>query len=985
MITIYDSKRIATGDLENAFDIEETVIMNGVSRFEFKLPISDPKNFLCEPMTVINYNGGPLYRIMPIYKIITENGYVHYECEHVISLLINDLLFGYHSIGGTGTANNTSNAINWLLQRQNMVYNPWGGPAIWQTDNLKRINWQLGVCEVNRNFSYSFEQTQLLNALWQIFYPVLDDVMFEYNTDSFPYTLNVRRLINDPNQAIPIKIGTNALQIRHQSDPSSLCTRLFPLGQGEEINQVNIRSVNNNIPFIESPANIVNEYGIIEQPYVDRSYETPQQLFDGAVKALRILEKPYIEYELDFIRLEGHESFTPTLGGQVRTEDNEVYWITQINYRHEELYPTRLILSTHSNRIDESIINALNRQKIEMSSPQGSTNLFSESENGNCDFDNPLTMVLIIPPGLNIINYVELDVDLRNFRLDTLATEGGGAVTISSPASETFTMPLSPTRWFQQSVRQTSAISDKKVFDQSTDRTMDYLNDLERFFGLLPTERENFGRIIRNNVITNTSGESSRTLTGTMVDVNNANIIVNTMYPSRTRQFKYYEEDFGQMMRGPNNNEIFTNSRDAVPNVTATLSESNTDRDSNFPDRTIRIMRENPEVYMVDGNHFAEWTRPSDFMLSDAINYDNEEIFTGMPNRPQVVGNPGYTAILSETNIEMLNSNGTVRSGQNTLSHNSTMPHPSFLRIINGLPTSIPAIDFASTGYSTPLSGTTSFAGGNWSLSEGIWLEHTHQEFTNHPRVLTPHNHQAGHMHIIGVNNNWVNHTHNMSHRHRMPHTHDIRHRHPMGHTHEMAHVHPMSHTHYMNHTHDLRHRHYTAHTHPLDHVHDMQHVHEIEHTHNMDHRHLMPHDHDIVHVHEMAHTHNMRHRHGMLHNHGMDHYHEMQHDHNMYHTHDMRHNHVFTLNDHIHTMVPNMNTIWTMATRFDIIINGQVRRTITGRSSNLDITDWLVNNLGLLPRGGRHTIQIRPDLPCHARMLASIRGHVNSRGDRTL
>lgn len=53
-------------------------------------------------------------------------------------------------------------------------------------------------------------------------------------------------------------------------DPQNIVTRLYPLGYGEGINQLNIKGVNDGVPYIQSPKEITDKYGIIERA-VDRS------------------------------------------------------------------------------------------------------------------------------------------------------------------------------------------------------------------------------------------------------------------------------------------------------------------------------------------------------------------------------------------------------------------------------------------------------------------------------------------------------------------------------------------------------------------------------------------------------------------------------------------------------------------------------------------------------------------------------------------
>jgi len=83
--------------------------------------------------------------------------------------------------------------------------------------------------------------------------------------------------------------------------------------------------------------------------------------------------------------------------------------------------------------------------------------------------------------------------------------------------------------------------------------------------------------------------------------------------------------------------------------------------------------------------------------------------------------------------------------------------------------------------------------------------------------------------------------------------------------------------------------------------------------------------------------------------------------------------------------MVPRMLTWRDWPARFDILVNGILRQTVNATTFNGEITEWLLDAQGRLPRGAYHRIEIRPNLPANVRQMAAVKGFVNSRGDMAL
>ena len=140
MLNIYDftSKR-KTAVLQNAYDIVETHELNQIYTLTFTLPSTDEKVKYCQPRHLVRWgDDGELYRIKAVQQTDNDTGTIVYECEHVVTTLCDNLLFGSFTYGGGNIR--TASVINWLLNQQ------------------KTRNWVLGKCDFDRRFEYGWEQ-----------------------------------------------------------------------------------------------------------------------------------------------------------------------------------------------------------------------------------------------------------------------------------------------------------------------------------------------------------------------------------------------------------------------------------------------------------------------------------------------------------------------------------------------------------------------------------------------------------------------------------------------------------------------------------------------------------------------------------------------------------------------------------------------------------------------------------------------------------
>src|SRR5690606_21118730 len=199
--------------LTNAYGVGYERKLNEIWTAHFNLPLDDEKNKHCLPMNyveIIDDNTGEyigLFRILPTLtrKLATVNE-VQYELEHVLSTLLDDVLFLYHQNSNLTTRAN----IEYILSKQTVKH------------------WKLGQCDFTRYFHYSWEnENGLLGALFSIAEPFDEAYTWTWDTQTYPWTLNLVRPSNTP--TAEIRYGKNLMEIERNVEASYIINRIFPL------------------------------------------------------------------------------------------------------------------------------------------------------------------------------------------------------------------------------------------------------------------------------------------------------------------------------------------------------------------------------------------------------------------------------------------------------------------------------------------------------------------------------------------------------------------------------------------------------------------------------------------------------------------------------------------------------------------------------------------------------------------------------------
>lgn len=406
ILEVFDKNLKRVAYLENAFEIVEDIKINSINYLNFKIPNNDSKVKLLKPFYYVKCNEN-LYRILPKVVETEELEVLSVECEHVLATLLNDVIFGNVIIGNLGTY--TKEVLEFILKKQRIK------------------NWKLGRCDFARQFEYCWENENLASALFSVPKPLAEDYIWTFETENYPWTINLIKLDKTKKPDAYIQAKKNLLRLTKSSDPKQLFTRIYPLGYGEGINQLTIKDINNGMPYLQSPQNIIDKYGIIETIWIDRRYENAESLRDAAKAMLEEFQEPLMEYELDYQAIDVREKLS--LGSKIRIIDKDDSFddfVVGIRYEYDDIKKTTITIANKSRTVATSIADLADRQRIEMTYSQGATQLYAQSLQVNADSKHGAEINFFIPNEMRVINKVVAKVKLESFRAYSKATEGGG-------------------------------------------------------------------------------------------------------------------------------------------------------------------------------------------------------------------------------------------------------------------------------------------------------------------------------------------------------------------------------------------------------------------------------------------------------------------------------------------------------------------------------------------------------------------------------
>jgi phage minor structural protein len=408
--------------LENAYDDGYEKRFNEVGSMWFTLPLDDEKNEHCNAFNFVEYTLDEyigLYRIVP--KLTQKDASRHeiqYECQHVISTLLDDVLFSYHQ------------TTNWTT-KQNIQY---------ILDQQTETRWVLGECDFTRYFSYKYEnENGLLAPLLAIPQPFDEDWEWTFNTTVYPWVLNLVKPSTEP--SCVIREAHNRVGIEKE-EPNEVVNRLYGLGYGEGVNQLSFAEINGGVPYVEDTESIA-KFGLQKYVFVDRRFEDMETLKANTESLLKKWANPTPMYRVsaaDLSPITGEKIDKLKCGLIVRVYDSDLgtfdLRIMSEVKNDARGNPGDIQLEVGSLTEDIATLQADLERKMQVNEAysQGATNIDTYSYNDNCDEENPAVIRFYLPDELVNINKLELTYEPESFRAYSKATLGGGGTSTTSGA-----------------------------------------------------------------------------------------------------------------------------------------------------------------------------------------------------------------------------------------------------------------------------------------------------------------------------------------------------------------------------------------------------------------------------------------------------------------------------------------------------------------------------------------------------------------------
>jgi phage minor structural protein len=410
--------------LENAYGDGYEHRFNEVGNQWFTLPLDDEKNEHCNAFNFVEYTLDDeyigLYRIVPkLTQKDASRNEISYECKHVISTLLDDVLFSYHQ------------TVNWTTE-QNIQY---------ILDQQTERRWVLGDVEFTRFFSYKFEnENGLLAPLLSIPQPFDEEFEWTYDTTVSPWVLNLVKPDKEP--SCVIREAHNRIGIEKE-ETNEVVNRIYPLGYGEGVNQLDITSVNGGVPYIED-AESISKYGLQKYVWIDRRFERADELKANAESLLKKWANPTPMYRVsaaDLKPITGDDIDNLKCGRVVRVYNSDLgtFDLRIMSERKDDARgrPGDIQLEVGSLTEDIATLQADLERKMAVNDAytQGAQNHDSQNMVDNADPENPVTFRVFIPGDVLNVNTMDLTYETTYFRGYTKGSAAGGGTLLSTTSS----------------------------------------------------------------------------------------------------------------------------------------------------------------------------------------------------------------------------------------------------------------------------------------------------------------------------------------------------------------------------------------------------------------------------------------------------------------------------------------------------------------------------------------------------------------------
>lgn len=431
MLKALDVNRRAIAYLENAYDVSYEKEANSIWSASFSLPLNDRKVSKVKQLgyvEIVDVDGEyiGLFRVMPeLTTVNADKAEVKFELKHVLSTLMDSVIFKYHEIP-PNTA--TRATIEYLL-------------------NLQKVkHWKLGRCDFTRYFQYSWEnENGLVDALWSVPKPFVEEYMWTYDTTTYPWVLNLIK--PDLNVTARVRESHNLKGFKIEKNPNQLVNRIYPLGSGEGVNQLNIKKVNpTGQAYIENAQSIIDN-GLIEYIWVDRRFTDAKTLYESAKALLGKFAKAKVSWEIDAVDLlkcvTSPGEKVPKIDElrlgkviQIRTEKFGIINMRILKESKSDMFadPGNIQLFIGNILTDLGTTQADIERKIEINQlySQGATNILNYDKADNADEQYPVKFRIYIDDDVVKINTCELTFETTKFRAYSKTLKAAGKVVKST-------------------------------------------------------------------------------------------------------------------------------------------------------------------------------------------------------------------------------------------------------------------------------------------------------------------------------------------------------------------------------------------------------------------------------------------------------------------------------------------------------------------------------------------------------------------------
>lgn len=426
MIKIKNLTLSTSMPLRNATDVLYSKPVNQIWSAGFSLPLNDPQRQKVQQLhyAEITDRDGEYIGLFRITTRTTDKSAatrtIKYDCAHVLSTLMDSAITGYRQTTKGWT---TRQVIEWILSFQ------------------KVQNWVLGQCDFANLFEYSFEnQNGLADALFSITEPLAEDYMWTWDTTSYPWTINLIKPPTTP--TCRIREGWNLDTLTVEENPLKVVNRIYALGKGDGINNVNFKKINGGKDYLDD-AESQALYGLIEYIWKDERFINEETLLSSTQAMLDKCKKPIISWKvkaLDLIKaIPSHSTIRIPKIDELRVGKVVQLWTSLfgvVNLRivkesKSDVFGDPGNIELEIGYIGSDITTTLAdlQRKFEISqlSSVGATNKDTISFTDNCDASHPLETWFYCETELKKINKVLLTFKAEQYRAYSRANKGGGA------------------------------------------------------------------------------------------------------------------------------------------------------------------------------------------------------------------------------------------------------------------------------------------------------------------------------------------------------------------------------------------------------------------------------------------------------------------------------------------------------------------------------------------------------------------------------